>query len=123
MATGNITVAANISGGPDGTWSLNSSFVASTAVQAETVVSLSNGSSTVSVPTGCTAAIIVPPNAAYPAPNPTWSGTLTLKGSSGDTGVPISTKYSTPILWDSATAPASIVLTATASGTAYVRFM
>lgn len=123
MATGNMTIAANITGGADGSWSLSSTFLASAAVQAETVVTLSNGSSTITVPSGATAAILVPPNASYPQPNPNWGGTLTLKGVSGDTGVPISTKYLTPVVWDSATAPASFVVTSTSAGTMYVRFM
>lgn len=123
MATGNMTIAANITGGADGSWSLSSTFLASTAVQAETQVALSNGASTITVPSGATSAIIVPPNAAYPQPNPTWGGTLTLKGVSGDTGVPISNKYLTPIVWDSATAPSSFVVTSTTTGTMYVRFM
>ena len=86
-------------------------------------MALSNGASTITVPSGATSAIIVPPNAAYPQPNPTWGGTLTLKGVSGDTGVPISNKYLTPIVWDSATAPSSFVVTSTTTGTMYVRFM
>ena len=123
MATGNITIAANITGGADGSWSLSSTFTAPTAVQAETVVTLTIGSATVSVPSGATSAIIVPPNASFPIPNPGFAGTLTLKGVSGDTGVPISNKYLTPVVWDSANVPANFVLTSTATGTLYVRFM
>lgn len=123
MATGNITIAANITGGPDGSWSLNTTFTAPTAVQGETIVSLTAGSSTISVPSGATSAIIVPPNAAFPQPNPSWAGTLTLKGTSGDTGVAISNKYLTALPWDTGNVPANIVLTSTAIGTLYVRFM
>lgn len=123
MATGNITIAANITGGADGSWSLNTTFTAPTAVQGETIVTLSIGSSTISVPSGATSAIIVPPNAAFPQPNPSWGGTLTLKGTSGDTGVAISNKYLTPLVWDTGNVPANIVLTSTATGTLYVRFM
>ena len=123
MATGNITIAANITGGADGSWSLNTTFTAPSAVQGETIVALTAGSSTISVPSGATSAIIVPPNAAFPQPNPVWGGTLTLKGVSGDTGVAISNKYLTPLVWDTGNVPANIVLTSTAVGTLYVRFM
>lgn len=123
MATGNITIAANITGGADGSWSLNTTFTAPTAVQGETVVSLINGANTVTVPAGATAAIIVPPNAAFPQPNPSWGGTLTLKGVTGDTGVPISNKSLVPLEWDTGNVPANFVLTSTATGTLYVRFM
>lgn len=123
MATGNITIAANITGGPDGSWSLNTTFTAPSAVQGETVVALTVGLATIAVPSGATSAIIVPPNAAVPQPNPSWGGTLTLKGVSGDTGVAISNKYLTPLVWDTGNVPANIVLTSTATGTLYVRFM
>ena len=123
MATGNLNIAATIQGDAAGSWAFTSSYPVPTTVQGETIVTLTNGSTTVTVPSAASVAVIVPPNSAYPQPNPNWSGTLTLKGVSGDTGVPISTKYPTPISWDTATTPASFVLTATAAGTCYVRFM
>ena len=122
MATGNLTIAANVTGGADGSWSLNSSRTVPTAVSAESIVTLIVGSTVVSVPTGVTNAVLVPPNAAYPQPNPNYAGTLTLKGASGDTGVPISTYYNTALEWDSATAPSSFTITATATGSMSVRF-
>ena len=126
MATGNITVAAVVQGSAAGTWSLNTmgqAFTAPSAVFAETLVALISGATTVNVPTGSTAVILVPPNSSYPQPNPNWAGTLTLKGVTGDTGVPLSTKYVTEIPWDSATAPASFVITSTATGTMTAVFM
>ena len=123
MATGNVVTTANITGGADGSWSQSSTFTAATAVQGETIVTLSVGANTVTVPSGVTWAQIVPPNAAYPQPNPTWGGTLTLKGVTGDTGVAISNKYPVDIKWDSGNVPSSFVLTSTATGTPYVRFM
>lgn len=124
MATGNIILTANITGGPDGAWSLGpSTFLAPTAIQGESIITLTIGSATIPVPSGVTAAIIVPPNAAFPQPNPNWGGTLTLKGVSGDTGTPISNKWLTPVQWDVGNVPANIVITSTAVGTLYVRFM
>ena len=125
-ATGNVLLTANVTGGADGSWSLTppaGQRVVGTAVAAETIVSLSVGANTVSVPTGSTNAIIVPPNAAFPQPNPSYSGTLTLKGVTGDTGVPISNTYLTYLPWDSSTAPTSFVITATATGSLVVRFL
>ena len=122
MATGSVNVTANVTGGADGSGSFTSSRPIPTAVQAETIVSLVNGSVTVSVPSGATDCIIVPPNAAVPVPNPSYGGTITLKGIAGDTGVPISTTYATRIPFESTTAPASFVLTATVSGTCQVKF-
>ena len=122
MATGSVVLSANVTGGADGSSSFSSSRPIPTALQAETIVTLSNGSATVTVPTGSTDCIIVPPNAAVPTPNPAYSGTITLKGVSGDTGVPISTYYATRIPWDSTTVPSSFVLTATAAGTCQVKF-
>jgi len=122
MATGSVNVTANVTGGPDGSSSFNSSRPIPTALQAETVVALIIGSVTVTVPTGSTDCIIVPPNAAVPVPNPSYGGTITLKGVAGDTGVPISTTYATRIPWDLATVPASFVLTASATGTCQVKF-
>ena len=125
-ATGNVLLTANVTGGADGSWSLTppaGQRSVSAAVAAETIVALTAGSSTISVPSGATNVIIVPPNAAFPQPNPTYGGTLTLKGVVGDTGVPISNTFLTYLPWDLATAPSSFVITATAIGTLVVRFL
>ena len=123
-ATGNVLLTANTTGGADGSWSLTppaGQRVVGTAVPAETVVTLINGANTITVPTGATNAIIVPPNAAFPQPNPSYAGTLTLKGVTGDTGVAISNTYLTYLPWD--TAPSTFVIAATAVGTLVVRFL
>jgi hypothetical protein len=123
MATGNLTVTANVTGGGDGSWSIGpTTRTVPTAVQAETVVALTIGSVTVAVPTGATNAIVIPPGCTYPTPNPAWGGTLTLKGIAGDTGVLISNTYVTAIPWDVGSVPASFVLTSTASGSCQVKF-
>lgn len=122
MATGSVSVTANVTGGADGSGSFSNSRPIPTALQSEPIVSLISGSVTVAVPVGTTDCIIVPPNAAVPVPNPSYGGTITLRGVAGDTGVPISTVYPTRIPWDLATAPTSFVLTATAIGTCQVKF-
>ena len=119
-ATGNVLLTANTTGGADGSWSLTppaGQRMVGTAVTAETIVTLSIGANTISVPTGATNAIIVPPNAAFPQPNPSYSGTLTLKGVTGDTGVPISSYFITALEFDTTNSPTSIVITSTATGT------
>ena len=121
MATGSVNVTANVTGGSDGSSSFYSTRPIPTALQAETVVSLTNGNVTVTVPTGATDCIIVPPNAAIPTPNPAYSGTICV-GLSGTATLPISTYYATRIPWDLATAPSSFVLTATVAGTCQVKF-
>ena len=124
MATGNLILNANVTGGADGSWSLGpATRLMATAVGAETIVTLAVGPNTITVPAGATNAIIIPPNDAYPQPNPNWGGTLTLKGVTGDTGVPISSFFPTVLPFDATNTPSSFVLTATAIGTLQVKFI
>ncbi len=72
-------------------------------------LSLASGANTITVPTlpspnGC---IIIPPGSAGP--------TLTLKGVTGDTGVPMSNTYPTVLNWGAGNAPANFVITASTS--------
>ena len=121
MATvGTISITANATGGPEGSWSLAPPAGArsvSAAVYSEQIISLSVGANTITLPSAISAAFIIPPNSSFPQPNPTYGGTLTLKGVTGDTGVPISTTYVTVLEFDTTTAPTSIVITATVAGT------
>lgn len=122
-AQGNLTLQANVTGGPDGARSFGPITITANAAITQTVsVALISGATTVTVPTGSTAAVILPPNAVNPTPNPSYSGTVTVKGVSGDTGVLVSNKWPTLLSFD-ASGPASFVLTATAVGTATVWFM
>ena len=123
-ASGNITLAANVTGGLDGARSFGPVNITSSAAITQTVsVALIVGSTTVSIPTGATAVVFFPPNAANPLPNPTFGGTLTLKGVSGDTGIVISNKYPTEFAFDSLNTSTSFVITSTATGTAIAWFM
>ena len=117
---GTVGITANVTGGPEGSWSLGPPAglrSVSAAVYSEQVISLSVGANTITLPSSISAAFIIPPNASYPQPNPTYGGTLTLKGVTGDTGVPISNTFITPLQFDTATSPSSIVINATATGT------
>jgi hypothetical protein len=124
MAYGSVTITANVTGGNDGTWSLGpsgSTRMLLNAIQAETVVTLAAGANTITVPSGATECIIIPFTNSGSTTNTAYSGTLTLKGASGDTGVTISSSNVTVIPWD--TAPSTFVLTASAVGTISIRFL
>jgi hypothetical protein len=122
LSTGNVSLTGNVTGAPTGSRTFGPlTITANSAVDATQVVSLINGALTVTVPTGATAAILAPPNATSPSPNPAFAGTLTLKGISGDSGVAISNKYPTLISWD--TAPASFVVASTVAGTLEIFFI
>lgn len=95
MATGSFTVQATVSGGPSGAQVYNSgSTVNAAQPEVQTVVLLS-GNNTISLPTGTTFFIVVPPNAVVPQPNPAYGGVLTLKGVNADTGLVIDNKIPT----------------------------
>lgn len=127
-ASGNVTVAGAISGGPDGARTFGPmSTNISNAVDETLIVSLSVGSNTVTVPSGTTVAVITPPNAPYPTPNPPYGGTLTLKGASGDTGIVISNYMPTMLNWAGSVLgqpapPANFVINASVAGTITVWF-
>lgn len=124
MSLGNIVITANVEGGADGSWTLGptgTTRVLTAPVQIETQVVLAAGTAqSVTVPTGASAMIIVPPNATPNTPN-TYAGNLTLKGASADTGVSLSTTYPTAIQWD--TAPSAVWFQSSAAATVYVRFL
>jgi hypothetical protein len=119
MASGNVTLQANVSGGNAGSQTFGPLTVTATsAVPDQQPVALSSGNNTVTLPASITALVIVPPNAANPTPNPPFAGTLTLKGASGDTGIVLSNKNPQMLTWDSAVAsPASIVINSSVSCT------
>lgn len=122
-AVGNLTITGNVTGGLGGQRSLGP-YVRNFSAGADVIssISLTNGNVTVNVPSGATSVVILPPNLASPAPNPGYSGTITLKGNVADTGVPVSVSQPTVVQWDTATVPSSFILTATASGTAEAWF-
>lgn len=119
--TGNVIVVGNVTGGPSGARTFGpTTILLPNAVDETVVVTLVVGANTITVPMGTTVAVFLPPNSANPMPNPPYGGVLTVKGVSGDTGVPISSKYPSMLAWD--TAPATLVVNATAVGTLEVWF-
>jgi hypothetical protein len=124
MAYGSTSIFAAVTGGNDGSWSVGPSGTTrnmTTAINAETIVSLSVGANTITVPTGATNAIIFPSSNTASTTNANYGGTLTLKGVAGDTGITISSASPTLLPFD--TAPSTFVLNATASGTISIRFL
>ena len=95
MATGSFTVQATVSGGPSGSEVYNSGSTITAAVPSVQTVALNSGANTITLPTGTTFFIVIPPNAVVPQPNPAYGGVLTLKGVSGDTGLVIDNKIPT----------------------------
>lgn len=121
MSTGNLSIAASVTGGQLGSRTFGPlSMMLTAAVDQTTVQSLAVGANTVTVPTGATLCVISGPNAAIPSPNPSSTAVLTLKGAAGDTGVVVSAKYPTVLTWDAA--PASFVLNASATCTVELFF-
>lgn len=116
--TGNITIQGNVAGGPAGSRTFGPWIVTFTAAVDKTdVVALSSGNNTITVPTGASFCAICPPGMVNPQPNPGYGGTLTLKGVSGDTGVPMSVKNPTILEWETATAPSTFVINASGTTT------
>jgi len=123
-ASGSMTLAANVTGGSDGARAFGPLVTTTAAAVIQTTtVTLVIGANTLTVPTGATAVVLLPPNApsSTSVGSATFSGTLTLKGVTGDTGVAISAKWPTTLGFD--TAPASFVVTSSAVGTLVAWFM
>lgn len=115
-----VAISANVTGGPEGSWSLTppaGTRSVGTAVFSEQIITLSAAANTITLPANISAAFIIPPNNSFPQLNPAFGGTLTLKGVTGDTGVPISSYFITALEFDTTNSPTSIVITSTATGT------
>ena len=124
MALGNITILANVSGGNDGAFSLGPSGSArmlTAAIQAETIVTLSVGNNTITVPTGATVAIIIPTNPTATTTTGAYGGVLSINTSAAVAAFTISSTYPTALQWD--TTQSNLYLGATTTGTISVRFM
>jgi hypothetical protein len=105
--TGTISVTGTLTGEPEGssTIALSWSIVAGIS---DALVGLASGANTVTVPTGTTLVICIPPIAN--------TETVTAKGVSGDTGFLLSSTRPTIIAWQSGS---SFVLTTSAAIAAY----
>jgi len=107
MGTATVTVAVVGTGFASGQVNEQFSWANTTASEQVTSQTLNGGANTITVPTLVNQAIgvvIIPPS--------TNTQTLTLKGVTGDTGVPISRTNPTTIPFDSASPPANFCLTA-----------
>ena len=117
---GSVTIAASLTGLPQGTLSFPPLTIVPSANNelATTVVSLASGANTITVPTGFTPSgvVMIPPS--------TNTQSLTLKGVTGDTGIAVSPNE--PSLLNFASSPPStFVVTAggtISAGTSFVFF-
>jgi len=122
LSTGNVTLQGNVSGAPSGSRTFGPlTITASAAVDQTSVLALTSGNNTITVPSGATAAIIVGPNATNPTPNPLSAAVLTVKGVAGDTGVAVSAKWPTLLAWD--TTPATFVINTTVNATVEILYI
>jgi len=121
--TGNVVHQGNLSGTQLGTESFTDTIPFTAGVGQQSIFALSSGANTITVPTGTTYIRFLGPNAASPSPNPAFSGTLTLKGISGDTGFPVSAKYPSTFAFDSTqAAPATFIVNASTTATVTITF-
>lgn len=101
--TGTVYVFGDLIGEPEGRSSVQLSW-AITAGKSQSVTDLASGANTITVPSGTTLVVIVPPT--------DNTQTITQKGVSGDTGHEISRTKPTIIAWQTGT---TFVLTAGAA--------
>ena len=88
---GTISVTGTLTGHPEGSRTVALEWDITAGLSAVTV-GLASGANTITVPTGCTLVIIVPPT--------TNTETITLKGVTGDTGRQISKTKPTILAWE-----------------------
>lgn len=91
---GTLNLTGTLAGHPEGTRQVALSWVI-TAGLSSVQVGLASGANTITVPTGCTLVLLVPP--------PTNTETITLKGVTGDTGRQISKTRPTVLAWETGT--------------------
>lgn len=92
---------ATLTGTPTGTKTISIPVVVASPLDDSTVITLASGANTITPPTGATVACIIPPAAN--------AQTITLKGVTGDTGVPLSLTQPT---WLTLASAAAFCLTA-----------
>jgi hypothetical protein len=121
MAAGSVSVQGNVSGLPTGGVSFGPlTFNLPTPILSDSVVALSSGNNAVTVPAGSTFVLITGPNLANPIPNPSFGGTITLKGVNGDTGVVLRNDGFLALCLPASAS--NFVLNASGSATVYVWF-
>lgn len=98
--TGTLRFGGDLSGEPEGSSQVSLSW-SITAGVSDALVDLSSGANTVTVPTGTTLVVVIPPTAN--------TATITAKGVSGDTGFQLSKTKPSVIAWETGS---SFVLTA-----------
>lgn len=118
MSVGQFTIDGIVQGSPNPQLVLPPYYIPSVTSTPEVLpVTLSAAANTIAIPNHSTNAVVIliPPNYAWPTPLSTFTGTLTLKGVTGDTGILISNTWPTMFSLAS-TSPSSIVVTSSATG-------
>jgi hypothetical protein len=125
MATGNLTISANVTGAPAGSDSFGPFTIVAPAALPSIVNYACVGATplVVPVPTGYTCAVLVPPNVVSPVPNPPYTGSITYKTTNADTGLFASPKNPSVIAFDPANYPTNLYLTVSVSVTLTVWYM
>ena len=122
-ATGSMTLSGNVTNLPGSETFGPFVHTISNVVGQISTISLSSGANTVTVPSGTTRIVVVGPNMASPSPNPSYGGTLTIKGVSGDTGIAVSAGSFVSWGYDSVvTAPSTFVINASTSTSVQIWF-
>lgn len=117
-AVGQMVISGIVQGANNPQLVLPPYYIPTTTSTPETIpVTLAASANTIAIPNASTNAwlIIVPPNYGWPTPSTSFTGTLTLKGVTGDTGYLISNTWPT-VLALAPTSGANIVITSTAIG-------
>jgi hypothetical protein len=111
-ASATISAAGRITGEPGGQHSIGPLFFASAAANYSVQsIALANGANTITVPSApATSGVII----VLPTDN---TALVTLKGVSGDTGLPIGKVGWAVLTWDSANAPSSFVINSASAQT------
>lgn len=107
-ATGTIAIDGLVEGLPTGKRVFQASISSSAAVDHTVTVNLTAGTNTITVPSGTTAAVIIPPT--------TNTQTISLRGAAGDTGVALSRTKPTVLSFDTTVTSFILVAGGTING-------
>jgi len=113
---GTVTIGGAAEGLTSGSKTIGPLTIVGAAIVGEVDdVVLVVGDNTVVVPATATAVVIVPPAS--------YGGSLTVRTVNGDTGIYVSPKYPCVVPFDPAHLPSSLILHASATGTAELTFI
>jgi hypothetical protein len=112
--TGTLTFSGTITGLPSGTRNLSSAVALASAVDQSQQIILASGFNSITVPSGATGCVITPPAGNAVA--------LTLKGVTGDTGIPMHPTFPTIPMFATSATTFGITAAAATSGNTQINF-